>query len=264
MIALTYIMQNPLALPNTSVSKNQTLISPTLPYVLANTTDTDNETSALVAPSVKPKLAIIIDDVTFPKQVKKILSIPLNITPSFLPPKLETPFSEKLAKKCEFYMVHLPLEAVNFERPESVTILVSDSYDEILEKLSRFKQQFPRAVYYNNHTGSKFTADLAAMRRLIDAMDELDLIFVDSRTIAQTKAPEIFAKQGRKLLQRDVFLDNEIEEKAIKAQLMVAVNKAKERGFAIAIGHPHDKTLDVIANSLEVLKDVEVVYLKDL
>jgi polysaccharide deacetylase 2 family uncharacterized protein YibQ len=258
-------MRNPFVpqTANVTIQTNQTLTPPVLPPI--STTDTDNKTPP-VQPfvNIKPKLAIIIDDVTFPKQAEKILSIPLNITPSFLPPKSQTPFSDKLAKKCEFYMVHLPLEAVKFERPEAVTILISDSYEEILEKLSYFKQNFPRAVYYNNHTGSKFTADLEAMRRLIDAMDELDLVFVDSRTTAQTKAPKIFAEQGRKLLQRDVFLDNEIEENAIKAQLLVAVNKAKERGFAIAIGHPHDKTLDTIANSLELLKDVEVVYLKDL
>jgi polysaccharide deacetylase 2 family uncharacterized protein YibQ len=102
------------------------------------------------------------------------------------------------------------------------------------------------------------------MRRLIDAMDELDLVFVDSRTTSDTKAPQIFAEQGRKLLQRDVFLDNEIEENAIKTQLLTAVEKAKSRGFAIAIGHPHDKTLDTITQSLDILKDVEVVYLKDL
>jgi polysaccharide deacetylase 2 family uncharacterized protein YibQ len=263
---MIYAARNPLALPSNNVSlQNNQTTHPTLPPVSTIITDA-NKTPPSIAPLIntKPKLAIIIDDVTFPKQVKKILSIPLHITPSFLPPKPETLFSEELAKKCEFYMVHLPLEAMKFERPEAVTILVNDSYDEILEKLSRFKQQFPRAVYYNNHTGSKFTADLAAMRRLIDAMDELDLIFVDSRTIARTKAPEIFAEQGRKLLQRDVFLDNEIEESAIKAQLLIAINKAKERGFAIAIGHPHDKTLDVIMNSLEDLREVEVVYLKDL
>ncbi|MDR2080812.1 MAG: divergent polysaccharide deacetylase family protein [Campylobacteraceae bacterium] len=263
-VALMYVTKNPLSLPAVNAQTNQTA-TPILPPPPTDTTDT-NKTPPSVTPiiSVKPKLVIIIDDVAFPKQIEKILSIPLDITPSFLPPKPETPFSEELAKKCKFYMVHLPLEPVKLERLETVTVLVNDNYDEIFEKLSRFKRQFPRAVYYNNHTGSKFTADLAAMRRLIDAMDELDLIFVDSRTTALTKAPEIFAEQGRKLLQRDVFLDNEIEENAIKAQLLIAVKKAKEKGFAIAIGHPHDKTLDTIADSLDILKDVEVVYIKDL
>jgi polysaccharide deacetylase 2 family uncharacterized protein YibQ len=247
-----------------NASSNQTAFLP--PIVIPNATIDSNKTPPVTVPpaSPKPKLVIIIDDVTFPSQIKKILSIPLHITPSFLPPKPETPFSEELAKKCKFYMVHLPLEAEQFEHPEAVTIWVNDSYDEIVKKLLQFKQKFPRAVYYNNHTGSKFTADLAAMRRLIDAMDELDLIFVDSRTTAKTKAPEIFAQQGRKLLQRDVFLDNEIEEGAIKAQLQLAIDKAKSRGYAVAIGHPHDKTLDTIAKSLEALRDVEVVYLKDL
>jgi polysaccharide deacetylase 2 family uncharacterized protein YibQ len=263
--AAVLVMQKP---PSVYINvTNQTTLPP--PPTVPNITVLPNETVPLpivVPPKIetKPKLVIVIDDVTFPKQIEKILSIPLALSPSFLPPKSETPFSDKLAENCEFYMVHLPLEAVNFKRAEQATLLVSDSYDIILEKLKKLKTQFPRAVYYNNHTGSKFTADIEAMRRLIDAMDELDLIFVDSRTTAQTKAPEIFAEQGRKLLQRDVFLDNVIEKEAIKAQLLTAVKKAKEKGFAIAIGHPHDKTLDTIAESLDILKDIEVVYLRDL
>jgi polysaccharide deacetylase 2 family uncharacterized protein YibQ len=265
-LASVHMIQKP---PAVTISNQTQPLQPTTPNITILPDLPDENTTQLpivVPPKIetKPKLVIIIDDVTFPKQVEKILSIPLSLSPSFLPPKPETPFSDKLAEDCEFYMVHLPLEALNFKRPEKTTLLTSDSYDVILEKLKSLKAQFPRAIYYNNHTGSKFTADIDAMRRLINAMDELDLIFVDSRTTAETKAPEIFAEQGRKLLQRDVFLDNEIEEEAIKTQLLIAVKKAKEKGFAIAIGHPHDKTLDTIAKSLNILKDVEVVYLKDL
>lgn len=267
--ALHMMQKTPSVHVNTTF--NQTL--PTPPIVMPNVTVLPNETippRVIIPPVVqpritaKPKLVIIIDDVAFQKQIEKILSIPLALSPSFLPPKTDMPYPEEITKKCEFYMVHLPLEAVNFKRAEKVTLLTSDSYEIILEKLKKIKEQFPRAVYYNNHTGSKFTADIEAVRRLIDAMDELDLIFVDSRTTADTKVPQIFAEQGRKLLQRDVFLDNVIEEGAIKTQLSIAIEKAKEKGFAIAIGHPHNKTLDTIAKSLDILEDVEVVYLKDL
>jgi len=211
----------------------------------------------------KTKLVIIIDDVVNAHQVKKISSIPLKLTPSFLPPKKDTPDSPKLARNTEFYMVHLPTEALNFSA-EPITLLTSDSYDDILKKLSKFKKDFPRAIYYNNHTGSKFTADLEAMKKLFRAMDALGLVFVDSRTTGETKAPDVAARLGKRLLQRDVFLDNDINVKDIKKQLRIAIDRSKERGFAIAIGHPHKETFEAISGSLKALSEVEVVYLKDL
>ncbi|MDR1555399.1 MAG: divergent polysaccharide deacetylase family protein [Campylobacteraceae bacterium] len=257
---IVYFLQNKSA--KEPVTKNTTISNITVD--MDNITDNITVDNQTVLISSKPKLVIIVDDVTFPKQLGDILSIPLKITPSFLPPTKKSNFSDKLAQKTEFYMVHLPLEAMNFKSPEEETLLVSDSYDVILKKLKKLKAQFPHAIYYNNHTGSKFTADIEAMRRLIEAMDELDLIFVDSRTIAKTKAPEIFAEQGKKLLQRDVFLDNVIEKEAIKTQLLIVVEKAKERGFAIAIGHPHKETMEALKEFAKKCDEVEVVYIKDL
>jgi polysaccharide deacetylase 2 family uncharacterized protein YibQ len=237
----------------TNVTKNVTAVG--------NQTIASNQTSLITS---RPKLAIVIDDVTFERQLEGILSIPLKITPSFLPPTEKSNFSDKLAKKAEFHMVHLPLEAMNFKTPEEATLLVSDSYDVILEKLKKLKKQFPRAIYYNNHTGSKFTADFDAMDRLLRAMDEVGLIFVDSRTTADTKAPQITQRDGKKLLQRDIFLDNVIEKEAIKRQILLAVTKAKQSGYAIAIGHPHKETLQTLKEFAKDCDEVEVVYIKDL
>jgi polysaccharide deacetylase 2 family uncharacterized protein YibQ len=255
LFCIIYFLKNettkyPIIIKNTTIS-NVTTVS--------NETVQQNQTI-----SIKPKLVIIIDDVTFEKQLNDILSIPLKITPSFLPPTTKANFSAELAKKAEFHMVHLPLEAMNFKTPEEATLLVNDSYDVILRKLKVLKAQFPYAIYYNNHTGSKFTADFDAMERLFKAMDEVGLIFVDSRTTADTKAPKIAKKEGKKLLQRDIFLDNVIEKEAIKEQISLAVSKAKERNFAIAIGHPHKETIAALKEFAKECDEVEVVYIKDL
>jgi polysaccharide deacetylase 2 family uncharacterized protein YibQ len=243
---------------NISEANNTTIASN---ITIDNQTTQPNQT-IFVKP--KPKLVIIIDDVTFERQLDDILSIPLKITPSFLPPTTKTNFSDKLAKRTEFHMVHLPLEAMNFKSPEESTLLVSDSYDVILQKLRMLKIKFPHAIFYNNHTGSKFTADFEAMERLFKAMDEMGLIFVDSKTTADTKAPKIAKKEGKKLLQRDVFLDNVIEKEAIKEQILLAVMKAKEQNFAIAIGHPHKETIAALKEFAKECDEVEVVYIKDL
>jgi polysaccharide deacetylase 2 family uncharacterized protein YibQ len=221
--------------------------------------------TTIIAPQVtsaRPKLAIIIDDVTHQSQLNKIAAINLSITPSLLPPKKGSR-TDELAKNLPFYMVHLPTEALSYNA-EPISLMSGDDYAAIYAKLARFKQQFPRARYYNNHTGSRFTADLEAMQNLFIAMDELGLIFVDSRTTAQTKAPEVAQDLGKRLLSRDVFLDNDQDATKIREQLSLAVKKARERGYAIAIGHPHDVTLRTLRDSADLLGGIDVVYLKDI
>ena len=87
---------------------------------------------------------------------------------------------------------------------------------------------------------------------------------MDSKTISPTKVYEAAKKHGMRYIARDVFLDHDGSKAAVTAQLKHAVKLAKERGYAIAIGHPHKNTLEVLRHAEEILKGVEVVYLKDI
>ncbi len=214
--------------------------------------------------SGKPKLAIIIDDVAFSHQTNLIKKIPFRVTPSFFPPTKRHPDTIALSKGFVFKMIHLPTEALSYGRAEPQTLKTVDSMDKIKTRIKTIKKLFPSIIYYNNHTGSKFTANYASMDNLIKVMRDEKLHFVDSRTTAQTKAPKISKKYGLKLYSRDIFIDNNIDKKLIKKQLLKAVAIAKKRGYAIAIGHPHKNTLNVLIGAKSLLKDVDLVYLKDL
>ncbi len=217
-----------------------------------------------VAYNGKPKLAIIIDDVAYVHQTRLIKKIPFRVTPSFFPPTKRHPDTIKLSKDFSFAMIHLPTEALSFGRPEPETLNVGDSTEHMRKRIRQIKKWFPSVRYYNNHTGSKFTSNFQAMDRLISVMKDENLYFVDSRTTASTKAPEVAKKYGIKLYSRDVFIDNSVEKRLIRKQLKQAVAIAKKRGYAVAIGHPHENTLQVLINAKDILKDVELVYLKDL
>jgi polysaccharide deacetylase 2 family uncharacterized protein YibQ len=217
-----------------------------------------------VAYSGKPKLAIIIDDVAYAHQTRLIKKIPFRVTPSFFPPTKRHPDTINLSKDFRFTMIHLPTEALSFGRPEPETLKVGDSTEIMKKRIKQIKKWFPSIKYYNNHTGSKFTADYQSMDRLISVMKAENLYFVDSRTTASTKAPQVAKKYGIKLYSRDIFIDNDIDKKLIKKQLKKAVKIAKKRGYAVAIGHPHENTLKVLIEAKSLLRDVELVYLKDL
>ena len=77
------------------------------------------------------------------------------------------------------------------------------------------------------------------------------LFYLDSRTSAATVGAAEAKKLGVRTYQRDVFLDNEQNQAAILKQLRQAENIAKQRGHAIAIGHPHKQTLAALKQWLK-------------
>ncbi|NPA81569.1 MAG: divergent polysaccharide deacetylase family protein [Epsilonproteobacteria bacterium] len=211
-----------------------------------------------------PKLAIILDDVAFRHEVREIKKIPFKITPSFFPPSKRHPDTYKLAKEFACYMIHLPMEAYKFSRVEENTLKTKDSPKRFEKIIKNLRAYFPKATYLNNHTGSKFTADLNAMRELYPILSKYGFRFVDSKTSPKSKALIVAREFNETLLSRDIFLDNIANETYIKNQLKKAVKLAKKRGYAIAIGHPRKTTLKALRNSKNILKGVDVVYIKDL
>ena len=208
----------------------------------------------------KPKLAIIMDDVSFAHDVDAIKALKMDITMSFLPPSPAHPDSAKLASREKLYMVHLPLEAMNFSAEEPITLHVNDSREMIRKRVEQVKALFPRVYYVNNHTGSRFTSDRQAVSCLVEALSKEGIGFLDSRTTAQTKVPEVMKSLGRPYVSRDLFLDHEADVDYIEGQIKKAIEKAKKHGSAIAICHPRKETLQALKNSRRVLRSVELVY----
>ncbi|EPP4236038.1 divergent polysaccharide deacetylase family protein [Campylobacter coli] len=210
------------------------------------------------------RLAIIIDDMANISQVRALQALKLKLIPSFFPPDKNHIDTPKLALKFDFYMVHLPLAAMNYTKPELDTLNPSDSEKRIFKKIQQVKKDFKDLKFINNHTGSLFTSDEKAMKKLYKAFEKEELIFVDSKTIASSKAPKVAKALRQIYIQRDVFLDNRDDVAYIKNQLIEAVRLAKQKGFAIAIGHPRKNTFKALEQSKDLLKSVELVYLSEI
>ena len=213
----------------------------------------------------RAKLVLIIDDVATFEHASMIKSLGLKITPSIFPATKTHPDTPNIARTFEFYMIHLPMQAKHFDSPEIGTLTINESFESMHEKIKKIRKDFPRAKYTNNHTGSRFTSDYDAMDKAYRALIEQGFIFVDSKTIAQTAVARAAKKYNQPYISRDIFLDDDPSAGAVRRELVAAVNLAKKRGYAIAIGHPKKNTIAVIkASKNNILKDVEVVYLKDI
>lgn len=212
----------------------------------------------------KPKLAIIIDDMSLKSQVVAVENLHIPLTMSFMPPRTGRAESARLADAENFYMVHLPLEALNFTKEEPDTLHVGDSQQKISERIKEIKRIFPKVKYLNNHTGSKFTSNEVAMNRLIFALKNNNIQFVDSRTTGQTEVPKVMENFGLRYISRDVFLDHQTDKSYILKQIKEAIRIAKLHGTAIAIGHPQANTILALSESKELLKQVDLVYINKL
>jgi len=213
----------------------------------------------------KPKIAIVIDDVSTAVQKEKILNIGYKINMSFLPPTSGHPDSAKIAQNLPFHMIHFPMQASPmFKGPEINTLNVNDSYEAIENRVKQLRQWYPNAIYTNNHTGSSFTENDEGMDNLFRALKKYNFIFVDSRTSNKSVAKKCAQKYGMPFIVRNIFLDNEENYGYIQNQLKQAIQIAKKQGYSVAIGHPHAVTLQVLRDSKELLKDVEPIFINQL
>jgi len=216
------------------------------------------------AVSTKPFIAIVIDDVAYPHQLKTIESLPVAVTPSIFPPAKDFGMTPKLARESKKYMVHLPMETKSHPKYALPDTLTRDWTQTQMENyIAQVRRWFPSAVYINNHTGSAFTESEGSMDKLYRALSKYGLTFVDSRTTPLTSVEKVAKKHGKDYIRRDVFLDNKLESEYIYAQLEQTVKIAKEHGSAMAIGHPHAVTLETIAKANGMFKDIDVVYIDE-
>jgi polysaccharide deacetylase 2 family uncharacterized protein YibQ len=89
------------------------------------------------------------------------------------------------------------------------------------------------------------------MSKLMPVLRERNLFYVDSRTTAATVAFDTAQRDGVRSGFRNVpFLDDVAEVAAVRKQLELALRGAREKGEAIAIGHPHPATLQALREVL--------------
>jgi uncharacterized protein len=196
----------------------------------------------------KPQIAIVLDDLGLDqKATRRAIALPSEITLSFLPyGRASQGLAEEAMARGHEIMAHIPMEPEGDADPGPNALLVDQSTDQIASLLARQLDVFPGAVGFNNHMGSRFTADVRALLPVMREARARGLLFLDSRTTANTLAAKIGEAAGASTVSRDVFLDHEAGADGLLAQLDELEKTARATGQAIAIGHPHEMTLDIL------------------
>jgi uncharacterized protein len=141
------------------------------------------------------------------------------------------------------------------------------SREQVETIVTNMLEAIPEANGVNNHQGSQATSNGQLMNELMPVLKDAGVFYVDSRTTAATVAYDSAKRAGLKTAYRNVpFLDDVQDKTAVKRQLQIAIRGAKEKGEAIAIGHPHTETLAALRDMLpEARKQgVRLVFVSDV
>jgi len=205
---------------------------------------------AAATPPVEDRklIAIVIDDMGVDrKRSQRAAALPAPLTLSWLPYAQEVGQQAAAARAAGHeILLHAPMQPEGHQDPGPNALLTSLSADEIRRRLDADLDRLPEAVGLNNHEGSLFTRDARAMAPVIDELKRRGLLFLDSRTTGASIAADAARTASVPYAVRDVFLDNVQTVEAVRAQLVEVEAIARRRGFAVAIGHPHDATVEAL------------------
>lgn len=207
--------------------------------------------NAATAPAAlgRPVIALVIDDLGLSqKRVRRTIALPGPITLAFLPYGHNL---KKLAKEGRAagheLIIHMNMEPKDHDvDPGPKALLTSLGEGEIRARLDWAFGQFDGYIGISNHMGSRFTEWPDGMEIVVQALKRRGLLYFDSVTSTKSVGPALARAHGTAYASRDIFLDHDRTTKAVTRQLAQTERIARRRGYAIAIGHPHDVTLDLL------------------
>jgi len=200
----------------------------------------------------KPLIAIVIDDVGLDRpHSKRAWELPGPLTMSFLPYAKDLREQARAARaRGQELMLHLPMEPGGRADPGPNALLVTLSDSELKHRVTTALDSFDGFVGVNNHMGSRFTAYRPGMEAVLRQFKERGLLFLDSRTTPSSVGDQVAQEIGVPSVARNVFLDDDESIDAVRRKLAETEGVARRQGFAVAIGHPHEATIQALAEWL--------------
>jgi hypothetical protein len=199
---------------------------------------------------VAPRAAIVIDDLGRSLvHLEQLTALGLPLSIAVIPglPATGATAGEAARRGIEL-LLHQPMEPreESGKNPGEGVLLTSMTAAAIRSRVRANLAAVPGAVGVNNHMGSRFTEDAAGLEAFMAEVRELGLFWLDSRTTSSSRGVETARAAGVPAIERDVFIDAEVNVDFIRGQVRKLIAAARVRGAAVGIGHPHPETIAVL------------------
>ncbi len=205
--------------------------------------------------TVKPAISIIIDDIGYRSQQDlRAIGLPGKVAVAIMPHSPNAQQMAALASELgKDILLHMPMQAMAEEKnqflgPGALTLQMT--HEEFIKTLDSGLRSVPLAIGVNNHMGSLLTQHPGHMLWLMESLKRHHKFYIDSVTSSHSVAGSMAGEMQLPYLNRDVFLDNVQSDEDIEKQFDELISIAKRKGMAVAIGHPHPRTLTILSKEL--------------
>lgn len=208
----------------------------------------------------RPRIAIVMSDLGLSGVTtgNALAKLPPGITLAFLPyaERLDD-WVERARTKGHEVMLSVPMEPLNYPRddPGPNALLTMLGPDRNVERLEWSLGKAVGYVGITSTTGSKFTANPAAMQPIIDVLKARGLLLVDSRINPKSVAGPLANLAGVPRALGDRVIDRDLSRGAIDDQLRELEELAKTNGAAVGFASPYPTTIERLNLWLTSLAD---------
>ena len=199
-------------------------------------------------------IVIVIDDAgRSAENTKKYTDLPFPITIAVLPKLPQTKQCAQTVRKAgKELILHQPMQAMNLAlNPGEGAIKEEMTRAEITATIrENIAELGPDVKGLNNHEGSLITANEVKIGIVLDTCMDLGIYFLDSRTTAETKAPQAALERDFEIFEKaGPYIDNDIDYDKMLVRLRETLDYANKHGKAIVIGHV-DKSVKILPKLL--------------
>lgn len=205
----------------------------------------------------QPVIALVIDDLGLSQaRARRTIALPAPLTLAYLPYGHNLPKLAADSRRAGHELIiHMNMEPKDHDvDPGPKALLTSLDAEELQKRLEWALTRFDGYIGVSNHMGSRFTEWPEGMEVVVRVLKRHGLLYFDSVTSTKSVGPALARAHGIVNASRDVFLDHDRTAAAVARQLAETERIARRRGYAIAIGHPYDVTLEALKNWIPAAK----------
>lgn len=200
-------------------------------------------------------LVFVIDDAGMNAEyTKRYASLPFPLTIAVLPKLLHSKDCAYIVRSFgKELILHQPMQSLNHNLdPGPGKISVDMSFSQISSIINENLAEIgPGVKGLNNHEGSEVTEDVLRIGAVLDVCLENKIYFLDSRTTANTKAPQAALERDMTIFEKSgPYIDNIVSREAMLKEIYKSLEAANKNGSAIVIAHV-DKSAEILPKLLE-------------
>ena len=200
-------------------------------------------------------LVFVIDDAGMNAEyTKRYASLPFPLTIAVLPKLLHSKDCAYIVRSSgKELILPQPMQSLNHNLdPGPGKISVDMSFSQISSIINENLAEIgPGVKGLNNHEGSEVTEDVLRIGAVLDVCLENKIYFLDSRTTANTKAPQAALERDMTIFEKSgPYIDNIVSREAMLKEIYKSLEAANKNGSSIVIAHV-DKSAEILPKLLE-------------